>query len=249
LASAGAAELFDLAAAALAQGLACDLAAIEARGGAGPSLLAPAGGGRELFPGEDIGGGAAFVQTIANILATALDRRSAEERIARLAQYDALTGLPNRTLLRERLAQATVDARRYQRHVAVMFLDLDEFKLVNDSFGHGVGDEVLVRVAQRLRESVRDGDTVGRLGGDEFAIVLSDMTSPRDAHVVAQRIADSLAQPVVLDGREIRVTASIGIAVHPGAGDDPAMLLKNADAAMYRAKQRGRDGCEVYAGA
>jgi diguanylate cyclase (GGDEF)-like protein len=127
-----------------------------------------------------------------------------------------------------------------------MFIDLDGFKDVNDTFGHGIGDELLIRVAQRLQDCIRTGDSVGRQGGDEFAIVLSTMAKADDANVVAQHVLEALARPFDLGGHEVRLTASLGISIYPGDGDTPELLLKNADTAMYRAKEQGRNGCQFY---
>ncbi|MEO8132490.1 MAG: EAL domain-containing protein [Betaproteobacteria bacterium] len=196
--------------------------------------------------GRFLPGSVDFLKSIANTLATAIDRRAAEEKVAYLAQFDSLTSLPNRNLLRDRLARTMVQAARDQSCVGVMFIDLDGFKDVNDSFGHGAGDELLIRVAQRLNDCIRDGDTVGRLGGDEFAIVLSNMERADDAGIVGQKVLEALAPPFDLGGQEVRVTASIGISIYPGDGDTPELLLKNADTAMYRAKDQGRNGCQFF---
>jgi diguanylate cyclase (GGDEF)-like protein/PAS domain S-box-containing protein len=187
-----------------------------------------------------------FLQNIANLLGTAIDRRAAEERVAFLAQFDALTGLPNRNLLRDRLARSMAQAPRHPSNIAVMFIDLDGFKDVNDTFGHSFGDELLIAVARRLEATIREGDTVGRLSGDEFAIVLSNMSKADDANVVAQHVLGALAEPFDIGGRVVRVTGSVGISIHPGDGDTPEQLLKNADTAMYRAKEQGRNGCQFF---
>ena len=213
------------------------------------------GGGGGLFgvlsaysrdAGRFLPGSVDFLQSIANILATAIDRRAAEEKVAYLAQFDSLTGLPNRNLLRDRLAHTMAQAARQHWCVGVLFIDLDGFKDVNDTFGHGSGDELLMRVAQRLADCISDGDTVGRQGGDEFAIVLSNMAKADDANVVAQHVLKALARPFDIGGNEVRVTASLGISIYPGDGDTPELLLKNADTAMYRAKEQGRNGCQFF---
>jgi diguanylate cyclase (GGDEF)-like protein/PAS domain S-box-containing protein len=187
-----------------------------------------------------------FLRSIANTLATAIDRIAAEEMVAHLAQFDALTGLPNRNLFRDRLASTLGHAHRNAWHVGVMFVDLDRFKDVNDTHGHVMGDYVLAMVAERLRGCVRSGDTIGRLGGDEFAIVLANLARDDDANLVAQQIVEALALPFVSDGHDVSITASVGISVFPVDGDDTETLLKNADAAMYLAKQQGRNGFHFY---
>lgn len=169
------------------------------------------------------------------------ERRQAEERARHLANHDVLTGLPNRRLLKDRLGQALALAHRRERNVAVMFVDLDRFKTINDTLGHEVGDKLLVAVADRLKRVLREGDTVARVGGDEFVVVLPEVGKDRDAAVVARKILDLLADPFRVDAHELSVTPSIGIAVAPGDGDDPETLLRHADAAMYEAKSAGRN--------
>lgn len=173
-------------------------------------------------------------------------RREGEARIARLANSDALTGLPNRTLLRDRVDQSIAQAGREGRHVALLFVDLDRFKLVNDSWGHPFGDALLTEVGRRLVGAVRAGDTVARLGGDEFAVLLPSMKRPHAAARVAQKILEALARPVQLEGRTVPLTGSVGISVFPADGDSMETLLQNADAAMYRAKDLGRGGFQFY---
>jgi len=169
------------------------------------------------------------------------ERKRTEERLAYLAHFDTLTGLPNRDLLQDRLQQAVVHARRDKQQVGVLFIDLDRFKLVNDTLGHHLGDRLIAQVAERIAACLRAGDTVGRISGDEFAAVLSDLARPDDAALVARKILDSLDTPFDLEGHETYVSASIGIAVYPEDGEDAVALLKDADAAMYLAKQTGRD--------
>jgi diguanylate cyclase (GGDEF)-like protein/PAS domain S-box-containing protein len=176
------------------------------------------------------------------------ERKRYESRIEHLASHDALTGLPNRALLRDRVEQAIVHARRTGSRVAVMYVDLDQFKLVNDSWGHPAGDALLVEVGTRLRSAMREGDTVARLGGDEFVVLLADLARPGDSALVARKIAGALAPPIVLDGRETLVTASIGIAIWPEDGEGLEALLQCADVAMYRAKDEGRNGYQYYSG-
>jgi diguanylate cyclase (GGDEF)-like protein/PAS domain S-box-containing protein len=169
------------------------------------------------------------------------ERRQAEERARHLANHDVLTGLPNRRLLKDRLGQALALAHRHHKSVAVMFVDLDRFKTINDTLGHEVGDKLLVAVADRLKRVLREGDTVARVGGDEFVVVLPELGKDRDAAVVARKILELLAEPFPVESHELRVTPSIGIAVAPGDGDDPETLLRHADAAMYEAKAAGRN--------
>lgn len=173
-------------------------------------------------------------------------RKETERYLYDLAYRDALTKLPNRALLREHLRRALAQARRDGGCVAVMFLDLDRFKLVNDTLGHEVGDRLLIEVARRLKHCVRAGDTVARLGGDEFTVVLERMAHSRDAAQVAKKIMRAMDRPVAIDGHEIHASTSIGIAIYPHDGEDESMLLKNADAAMYRAKEQGRDRYHFY---
>ena len=185
-------------------------------------------------------------------------RRDAEEQIRRLAYYDPLTGLPNRLLFTEQLHQAIQHAERNHQQLAIMFVDLDHFKRVNDTLGHGAGDELLRLVSARLSASLRGQDMVGRLegdveassiarlGGDEFIVMLSGMHRPADAASVARRLVDALAEPVVVGGTEIFVGSSVGIAMYPNDGVDIDTLLMNADTAMYRAKEAGRGGFQFY---
>jgi diguanylate cyclase (GGDEF)-like protein/PAS domain S-box-containing protein len=173
-------------------------------------------------------------------------RKDAEEKLAQLAQYDAVTGLPNRNLLQERLEHAIAQARRHDRGAAVLFVDLDRFKLVNDTHGHQVGDQLLAQVGRSLKDCVRKDDTVSRLGGDEFAVVIADLARPDDAALVAQKILDSFAAPFALGGQEAFITASIGVATFPNDGDGADTLLKCADVAMYRAKESSRNAFCFY---
>jgi diguanylate cyclase (GGDEF)-like protein/PAS domain S-box-containing protein len=184
-----------------------------------------------------------------SVIGTLLDvtaRKQAEERLAHLAHHDALTGLPNRTLLHERLSQALLFARRHTSTVAVLYLDLDRFKGVNDTLGHGVGDELLKVVATRLSSAVRPTDTVVRPGGDEFIIVLADMARESDVKEVAEKIGRTFAAPFVVERDEFFISTSIGVALFPKDGDDAETLIKNADAAMYQAKERGRNNTQFY---
>ena len=187
-----------------------------------------------------------FLSAAAAVLSTGLSRIQSEGRLAFLAQFDVLTGLPNRALLADRFSQLIVQARRRATPLGVLFIDLDDFKLVNDSLGHAGGDELLKETARRLQSSVRPGDTVARISGDEFAVILGDLARPDDAALVAQKIIDRLVRPLQLSGQEVFVTASIGIAAFPADGNDAETLLGAADAAMYRAKQSGRNGYQFF---
>jgi diguanylate cyclase (GGDEF)-like protein len=180
-----------------------------------------------------------FLATAANVLAAALQRIDNESRLAFLAQFDPLTGLPNRALLNDRFSQMIVQARRQGTSLGVLFIDLDEFKLVNDTLGHAAGDEVLMEAGNRLQAVVRGGDTVARMSGDEFAVVLADLAQPEHAALVAQKIGERLAAPFAVRGHEVFVTASAGIALFPSDGDNAESLIGAADAAMYRAKKSG----------
>jgi len=171
---------------------------------------------------------------------------AASEQIEHLAYHDALTGLPNRNLFVDHLRLAVALAGRDHRQVAVLFLDLDRFKMINDSLGHGAGDELLRTIADRLRSGLRQGDTVARLGGDEFTVLLPEMGDERDMVHVAEKLLDLIRLPLILQGREIVITGSIGISRFPHDGDVPEELLKRADVAMYQAKQGGRDGYQIY---
>jgi diguanylate cyclase (GGDEF)-like protein/PAS domain S-box-containing protein len=187
-----------------------------------------------------------FLGAVASVLSAGLQRIDSEARLSYLAQFDALTGLPNRALLLDRFSQALVQARRRQTSLGVLFIDLDEFKAVNDTLGHAAGDELLKLTASRLQEAVRAGDTVARIAGDEFAIILADLARMDDAALVAQKVITRLAQPIALRGQETLVTASIGIATFPSDGQECEALLAAADAAMYRAKQSGRNMYQFF---
>ena len=174
------------------------------------------------------------------------ERRRAQERLSYLAHHDELTGLPNRSLFNDRLRQAMIDAARHGRSVAVVFLDLDRFKNVNDTLGHDAGDQLLQRVGERLQGAVRRGDTVARLSGDEFTLVLADMAQVDDAARLAQKILEMFSQPFSIAGRELFIRVSLGITVYPADTEDSQMLLRNADIAMYRAKEAGRNNYQFY---
>ena len=174
------------------------------------------------------------------------ERRKVEESFRYLAHHDALTSLPNRALFRDRLDHAIAQANRYGYKVAVMFLDLDRFKAINDTLGHNAGDELLKIVGDRLRNCVRDCDIVARLGGDEFTIIVEDIVEDADAAVVANKILDAVAQPFNLLGHEVFITTSVGITLFPNDDHDADNLLRNADAAMYQAKESGRSNYQFY---
>lgn len=189
------------------------------------------------------------------------DRKQSEREIHRLAYFDSLTGLPNRVLFKDRVEQALLHASRYRTTMAMLFLDLDRFKVINDTLGHNIGDLLLKSVADRLAESVRHSDSVSRsvdkeenhslarLGGDEFTVLLTNLCHAQDAGKVARRIVEALVKPFSIEGREIFVTVSIGIAIFPSDGDSVDSLLKNADCAMYHAKEQGRNNFQFYSSA
>ena len=174
-----------------------------------------------------------------------IERKRYQVELEHQANYDALTGLPNRSLLHDRLRQA-VYGQRAPRNLAVVFMDLDHFKLINDSLGHGTGDRLLKGMAERLRAVLREGDTLGRVGGDEFILILNDQANEEAVFRTMQRIAAKVAEPIVIDGKELYVTGSAGISLFPQDGRDVETLLRNADAAMYRAKEHGRANFQFY---
>lgn len=176
------------------------------------------------------------------------ERRKAQERLRHLAQHDPLTGLANRTLFDDRLKQALASATRDQTSLALMFIDLDEFKPVNDQFGHGVGDLLLQEAAQRMLLCLRDSDTVSRIGGDEFMVLLRNVEHESDALLVSEKIRASMAQPFRVAGHTLNISCSIGLALYPQHGNDNLSLSMNADQAMYEAKKSGRNQTVVYQG-
>jgi diguanylate cyclase (GGDEF)-like protein/PAS domain S-box-containing protein len=190
-------------------------------------------------PGGRIVGFASLVQDVT-------ERLNTERTIHYMAHHDALTGLPNRRLMQDRLNQAIMQARRKQRHVGVLFLDLDRFKLLNDTLGHDTGDYILKDVARRLASCVREVDTVSREGGDEFVVVLPDLERPENARIVADKILREFSRPVEIGGQDIHITTSIGIAHYPNDATDVNHLLKHADSAMYQAKDSGRNTVRFY---
>jgi len=183
---------------------------------------------------------------IGTLLGRAVERKRSEERLQHSAHYDPLTRLPNRILFNDRLSQAMVRVRWNKRLVAVFFLDIDRFKVINDTLGHGIGDILLQTVSERLVAAVRDGDTVSRFGGDEFTIALSDVAALGDVTQVAEKVLEVVSTPFHIEGHELFVSASIGISIYPTDAKDPKVLLKNADIAMYLSKEQGRNRYEFY---
>jgi diguanylate cyclase (GGDEF)-like protein/PAS domain S-box-containing protein len=181
-----------------------------------------------------------------SIFADITERKRAEERIHYLAYYDALTGLPNRTLFFKLVDQALAEARRNRLHGALLFIDLNRFKPINDTLGHGVGDRLLQQVGARLRATLRNEDVVARLGGDEFVVALFDITRREHAGIVAQKLLAAFDTPFLVDGHELRLGGAIGISVYPQDGFDTETLLRLADIAMYRAKHGGQEGYMFY---
>jgi diguanylate cyclase (GGDEF)-like protein len=184
--------------------------------------------------------------TVSHYVGTMLDitdRKAIEDEVRHMAHYDVLTDLPNRTLLRDRLHQALAQVRREQAKLALMFLDLDKFKPVNDSLGHAVGDLLLREVAYRLQNCMkRESDTVARLGGDEFVILLSHIDDEQEARTIAEKVVQMINLPFEIEHHTVHISTSIGIAIYPNHGMDVKALMKNADDAMYQAKHAGR-GC------
>jgi diguanylate cyclase (GGDEF)-like protein/PAS domain S-box-containing protein len=192
---------------------------------------------------RDAGGNVAFHEgTVEDIT----NRKVAEARVKFLAYYDALTGLPNRGLLQDRLSKALASARRRKDKVAILFLDVDRFKVINDSIGHSGGDLVLQEVAERLKRWAREQDTVARLGGDEFLIVLTDIKDIPDAAVVTERLMDAMIPEFVVQGHSFSISCSVGISIFPEHGADSETLINNADAAMYTAKEKGRNNFRFF---
>jgi diguanylate cyclase (GGDEF)-like protein/PAS domain S-box-containing protein len=198
---------------------------------ANETLLEPEAGGEAVMEGS---------------LIDITDRKRAEQQRWHQANHDALTDLPNRVLFNDRLSLAILHAQRRHHSLAVMFLDLDHFKRVNDTLGHSAGDELLVKTADRLRRCVRPDDTVARVGGDEFLLLLNGIEQEADAATTARKILQVVSEPFVIQARELFVEASIGIGLYPGDGDDAEMLVANVDTAMYRAKETGRNSYQFF---
>ena len=188
------------------------------------------------------GGDAILEGALVEIAEFAAAQRAVDHQL----YHDSLTGLPTRKLFRDRLELAVEQARRTGRGLAVLFFDLDHFKLVNDNHGHDVGDRLLQGVATRLVDTVRKIDTVARLGGDEFTLLLLDTATGEDAIKVGRKVLEAIAEPFTIANRRIEVSASLGISLFPGDGDDQETLVRNADAAMNRAKEAGRNNCQIY---
>ena len=182
-----------------------------------------------------------LLQFVSTQIATAIERQKMQAQLQHLAQYDTLTTLPNREFLTRRLDAALMSAQQDQRHLALLYLDLDKFKQVNDSLGHDAGDRLLQEVATRLKLSMRESDMVARLGGDEFVVLLQDISSPDQATLVAEKIRSVLAEPFTIEGRALLIRPSIGIALYPDHGQDRHQLLKHADKAMYTEKRAETD--------
>jgi diguanylate cyclase (GGDEF)-like protein/PAS domain S-box-containing protein len=172
--------------------------------------------------------------------------KQSQSQLEHLAHHDSLTNLPNRLLFEDRLQHAISQSKRHNRQLAVLFLDLDRFKNINDTLGHAMGDELLKEVAKRLQQILRDGDTAARLGGDEFTVLVENLEDPSQAAVVASKIQESFKTPFQIAGRELHITTSIGISIYPEDGQTVADLTKNADAAMYQAKEQGRNNYRYY---
>lgn len=219
------------------------------RDGKSVGVLFLCAGERRAFDDETLGLLTRMTENLSFALQTLeheQDRARAEERIRYMATHDALTGLPNRMLYGELLDQALLSAQRYGRNPAVMFIDLDRFKLINDSLGHAAGDVLLKEMTKRLRSVLRASDVLARMGGDEFVILLQDVQSPDDAATVARKLLDVALEPMTILDHECRVTASIGISLYPAHGEDQQTLMKNADTAMYLAKENGKNAFEIY---
>jgi diguanylate cyclase (GGDEF)-like protein len=187
-----------------------------------------------------------FLNRVSHLAAAVLAGTASQEMLARQALHDALTDLPNRSLLVDRLTQAVGRLRRSRGYVAVLFLDLDRFKVVNDSLGHAAGDRLLQTIAHRLTTVLRPGDTAARFGGDEFTLLCENLAGPEAAVAIAKRVSDAVRQPVDIDGTEIMPTTSVGIALTADPAESPEALIRNADAAMYSAKEQGRARFELF---
>jgi len=191
---------------------------------------------------QDLG----FVERLATLYAIAIQHQRAEDKIRKLAYHDPLTGLPNRALFNDRYAIAVARAKRYQKKIGLMVLDIDYFKNINDTLGHGAGDEVLRDFSRRLLSILRKTDTVMRSGGDEFVIMMTDVVEPEHIAIVAKKVLQATRRPLKFEDHEVRITASIGISSYPEDGEDVELLLKYADIAMYHVKETGRDNYARY---
>lgn len=183
-----------------------------------------------------------LVQFVSAQVATAIERKQLHARLKHMAQYDGLTGLPNRALLYDRLIMALGRTRREQGQMSVLYLDLNNFKQVNDSLGHAAGDELLQEVADRLKRCLRGLDTVARMGGDEFVVLLENIQMPEHASNIANKIRSAISQPIKIRGRSLCILPSIGIALYPRHGDEAQQLLRHADEAMYFEKKNSDSG-------
>ncbi len=183
---------------------------------------------------------------VVHLLKDLTQLKANEAQIKRLAYYDSLTGLPNRALFMDRLVAALIAGRETERPAAVLFVDLDQFKLVNDTLGHSAGDQLLQVVARRLEGCLRQSDVVARFGGDEFVISVPNLGPESQVEEIARKLLKVLAQPMELGGEHINCSASIGIALFPRDGEDAETLLKHADVAMYQAKAAGRNGFQYF---
>jgi diguanylate cyclase (GGDEF)-like protein/PAS domain S-box-containing protein len=188
------------------------------------------------------------IRVVGSQIGQFLRRKQAEEYMQYLATHDGLTRLPNRGMFSELLNLSIESARRYKRQFAVMFIDLDRFKLVNDTLGHGAGDQLLREVSARLKATLRASDVVARLSGDEFVVLLQEVVDADEAGEVARKILSAIAEPVAIGARQCDVTGSIGISMYPADAEDEQLLMKNADTAMYFAKQQGRNNYQFYSG-
>jgi diguanylate cyclase (GGDEF)-like protein len=191
---------------------------------------------------QDLG----FIERLATLYAIAIQHLRAEDKIRKLAYHDPLTGLPNRTLFNDRYAVALAGAKRYHKKIGLMVLDIDHFKIINDTLGHDAGDEVLKDFSGKLMGILRKTDTIMRSGGDEFVIMITDAVQTENIATVAQRVLEATRKPFMLHGHEVIITASIGISNYPEDGEDIDILLKRADIAMYHVKENGRDNFTHY---
>jgi len=180
------------------------------------------------------------------VLERTKELQAAMEKTQHMATHDVLTGLPNRSMFSQRLNYAIQAAQRYQRQFAVLFIDLDRFKIINDTLGHEAGDQLLQEIATRLKQSLRAVDVVGRLGGDEFIILIEEVNELNQVVIVADKILTNIIKPITLMGQECRITASIGISMFPKDAEDEQSLMKNADIAMYLAKEEGKNNYQFF---